>query len=172
MTQADGYDADDQAMFVQIGNPKPVESITTVSSNVTKEGEYFIVKPAEFEQITPEALKGGFKADEGKSRVGLIPPRVILELGDLYAIGAKKYSSRNWELGMDFDRPYDALQRHLLKWWDGEELDPIDGQKHLTSVIWNAVALLHYMQNYEKYQQFDTRPHIVAPTRATEGNQK
>jgi hypothetical protein len=133
--QADGYNSD-------------VVGVTTVSGL----GEQTIIEPTKWdnngliklveneqEQITPEALKGGFKADAGKSRIGLIPPKVLLELGDLYAKGAKKYNDRNWELGMNFDRPYDALQRHLLKWWGGEELDETDGQHHLTSVIWNAV---------------------------------
>lgn len=121
-------------------------------------------------QITPEALKGGFKADAGKSRVDLIPPEVILELGKLYAIGAVKYDDDNWKLGMDYKRVYAAMQRHALKWWAGEELDPVDGQHHLDSVIWCAVALRYYMLHYEKYKDFDSR--YVKPQRAVEGNQK
>lgn len=123
----------------------------------------------ERELITPEALKGGFKADKGKSRVGLIPPEVLLDLGDLYGKGAEKYSPDNWKLGMDFERIYSAMQRHANKWWAGEEYDQIDGQHHLTSVLWCAAALRYYMMNYDKYEEFDSRYRF--PVRAKENNQ-
>ncbi len=111
----------------------------------------------EKEQITAEALKSGFKADAGKSRIDLIPPEVLLELGNLYALGAEKYDDNNWKIGMDFGRVYAAMQRHALKWWAGEELDQIDGQHHLDSVIWCAVALRYYMLEYKDYEKFDSR---------------
>mgnify|MGYP001558282212 CR=1 FL=1 len=38
---------------------------------------------------------------------------------------------RNWEAGFDWSRPYDALQRHLTAWWEGEDLDPESGLSHL-----------------------------------------
>lgn len=124
----------------------------------------------EKEQITTEALQSGFKADKGKSAIDLIPPIVLLELGELYAKGASKYNPRNWELGMDYGRVYSAMMRHALKFWAGEEFDPVDGQHHLTSVIWNAVALRHYTMNPEKYGKFDSRNQ--EPIRAVEGNQE
>lgn len=124
----------------------------------------------EREQITENALKGGFKSDVGKPRIGLIPPDVLIELAKLYTIGAEKYSPNNWRLGMDFERVYSAMQRHALKWWNGEELDPVDGQHHLDSVIWGAVALRYYMLHYDDYKDFDTR--YSNPTRAEDKNQK
>lgn len=124
----------------------------------------------EYKQITEEALKGGFKADADKSRVDLIPPEVLIELGNLYGMGAKKYADDNWKIGMDYKRVYAALLRHVYKWWAGEELDQTDGQHHLDSVIWCAVALRYYMLHYDKYAQFDSRND--KPIRATEGNQK
>ena len=120
----------------------------------------------ELAQITPEALKGGFKADAGKSRVDLIPPEVLLELGELYAMGAAKYADDNWKLGMEYNRVYGALLRHLYKWWGGEEFDQVDGQHHLQSVIWCAIALRYYTKHEEQYKEFDSR--WKAPVRAKE----
>ena len=122
------------------------------------------------ERITEEDLKGGYKADEGKSRVDLIPPDVLLELGNLYGMGARKYADDNWKLGMEYKRVYSAMQRHALKWWNGEELDQVDGQHHLDSVIWSAITLRYYMLHYEEYKDFDSRNNT--PIRATNKNQK
>jgi hypothetical protein len=84
----------------------------------------------------------------------------VLKLGELYEIGAKKYAARNWEKGMDWGRCFSAMSRHLLKFIKGEKYDLVDGQHHLSSVVWNAVALLHFSANLEKYSQFDSRNKI------------
>jgi hypothetical protein len=163
--QADGYNGiEGETTVAGIGEPVIVDL-----SNWDNTGLIKLVEN-EKEQITPEALKGGFKADAGKSRVDLIPPDVLLELGNLYALGAAKYADDNWKLGMEFKRVYSAMMRHTLKWWAGEELDSVDGQHHLDSVIWCAVALRYYMLHYEKYKEFDSRTNT--PVRAEEGNQK
>jgi len=84
------------------------------------------------------------RKDDGKARMDLIPPEFLLALGELYEMGAKKYSDRGWEAGMDWGRCYAPLQRHVLKWWCGQKYDPKDGQHHLVSVVWNAIALWEY----------------------------
>lgn len=187
-------------------------------------GEPTTPLPDEQAQITPQALKGGFKADAGKARLDLVPPVIlerlmseaivssshsdpmkgllqgvndgvcdfwndtnttrlwdaveqannalaldegisyadaVLRLGELYEIGAKKYAARNWEKGMDWGRCFSALTRHLLKFVKGEKEDEVDGQHHLTSVVWCAVALLHFAENPDKYGEFDTRTEIT-----------
>jgi hypothetical protein len=123
----------------------------------------------EKQQITSEVLKGGFKADQGKSRMGLIPPKELLQLGDLFSLGAQKYSDYNWMLGMDYHRIYDALQRHATKWWAGEETDEVDGQHHLISVAWCALTLLHFVNNSGRYAQFDDRPHTWTDEKIRKG---
>lgn len=84
---------------------------------------------------------GGHKADDGKPRFDLIPPEAMIALADLYRIGAEKYADRNWERGMTWGRMFRAMMSHAWKWWMGEEHDPVDGQHHLTSVAWCAIAL-------------------------------
>lgn len=88
----------------------------------------------------PEAVKH----DTAKLRYDLLPPDAIAELVRVYTIGATKYGDRNWENGMDWHRVYAALQRHAHRWWGGERNDPEDGQHHLSSVAWCALALLAY----------------------------
>lgn len=104
--------------------------------------------------ITPEILNntdftgsGGRKDDSGKpARFDLIPPEALWALAELYGKGALKYAPRNWEAGINYGRVYAALMRHLEAWRMGEAYDPDNGQHHLISVIWNAVALYTYEQ--------------------------
>lgn len=92
------------------------------------------------------------------------PAAVIMQVGELYALGAKKYADRNWEKGMDWGRCFAAALRHLLKFFGGETYDQIDGQHHLTSVLWCALALEHYNTDLARYGRFDTRQQTVVAT--------
>lgn len=116
-----------------------------------------MAKKEEQEQITEEALQGGFKADMGKTQVSLIPPQFIMGLADVFTKGAVKYSPYNWALGMKYSRVYDAMQRHSLKWLQGEQYDEVDGQPHLLSVAWNACILYFFELFPDKYKKFDDR---------------
>ena len=80
----------------------------------------------------------------GVLRGGRIPPKAMLLLGDLFRIGAEKYEDRNWEKGMKWGRPIAALLRHLYKYELGEDYDEVDGQHHVTSVLWCAMVLIEY----------------------------
>lgn len=86
----------------------------------------------------------GRKDDQEKLRIGLIPVRPLLLLADVYTRGAKKYADDNWRKGLAWHRVFDALQRHALAWWAGEQSDPDDGQHHLASVAWCALTLMEY----------------------------
>ena len=84
------------------------------------------------------------KKDDGKSRLDLLPPEAIIALGDLYKVGALKYTDRGWEEGMDWGRCAGALLRHVFKWMKGEDYDPETGAHHMIAVAWGAFALYTY----------------------------
>lgn len=84
------------------------------------------------------------KFDEGKLRWDLLPAYALGEVVDVYTRGAKKYADRNWEKGMSYSRIWRALLSHAFKWWRGEKYDKTDGQQHLASVVWCALALMEY----------------------------
>lgn len=87
----------------------------------------------------------GKKFDEGKPRLGLVSTVFVWAIAEIMTFGAKKYGANNWRKGMDWSRPYDALQRHLTKWWDGEDIDPESGKSHL----WHASCELMFLVEYE-----------------------
>lgn len=99
--------------------------------------------------------KGGVKYDEGKTTYHLLPPEGPKAVATILAYGAKKYAPRNWEQGMDWSRPFNALHRHLSAWWSGETHDPDTGYSHL----WHAATNLFFLIAYEaRGKGTDDRP--------------
>lgn len=86
----------------------------------------------------------GRKDDQGKIRMELIPPELMIAVGDILTSGAIKYADRNWEHGMDWSRVYGAMLRHQNAWWGGEDTDPESGRSHLWHVACCAAFLLTY----------------------------
>ena len=89
-------------------------------------------------------MADGKKFDVGKLRFDLIPPGPLKRVAEVYTIGAKKYTDRNWEKGLAWGRIFGAMMRHAWSWWSGEIHDPVDGQHHLASVAWCALTLMEY----------------------------
>ena len=57
--------------------------------------------------------------------------------------GARKYSARNFEKGMNSHCFIDSGVRHLLKWVDGWKEEP-----HYRAMLWNCWALLFTLDNH------------------------
>lgn len=101
--------------------------------------------------------KEGVKHDQGKPRIELIPPELILATAEILSYGAQKYSSRNWEKGMNWSRPFGALMRHMWAWWNPFEPDTDEetGRSHL----WHAACCIAFLIAYESRQTgTDDRP--------------
>jgi len=88
------------------------------------------------------------KYDSGKERFDLLPPGPLFELAKVYTYGAQKYGKRNWEEGMEWGRVFAAIQRHLWKFWNGEENDIESGLSHLAHAAWGCLALLEYINTH------------------------
>ena len=94
----------------------------------------------------PERQVQAVKHDEGKPRYDLVPPEALDALSRVLTFGAAKYSSRNWEKGMDWGRVFGAMMRHAWAWWRGEHKDPETGYSHLWHVLCCAAFLVTYEQ--------------------------
>lgn len=120
---------------------------------------------ADFQEGTPsEEFPNGLAGKElevdgvNKPRFDLIPPKALRELAELYDMGAKKYGDRNWEYGRPWGDYIAACYRHLNAFHAGEEYDPKDGQHHLASVAWLALALMTFR---DTHQELDNRASTV-----------
>ncbi len=79
-------------------------------------------------------------------RMSLLPREALEALSRQFAYGADKYETYNWLKGYPWSWSYDALQRHLLAWWDGEETDEESGESHLAAVGFHVMALLTFQE--------------------------
>jgi len=112
-------------------------------------------------------LTEGVKFDTDKPRMDLIPPEAMVALAQVLTFGAAKYSARNWELGMDWGRPYAAMLRHLMAWWGGEDKDPETGMSHM----WHALCCAAFLVSFEERGiGKDDRPNTKAGASRTEGS--
>lgn len=87
----------------------------------------------------------GARYNGGKLRWHLLPWDAVRTLVDIYEYGATKYAPRNWEKGLSYSETFDSLQRHLLRWYTGEDIDPETGRLHMAHATWNALALLTFV---------------------------
>ena len=98
-----------------------------------------------FKRIPERREEGGSHYDVGKSAIELVPPEVLLGVGDIMEVGKAKYGNTgNWTKGIKYSRVYASVMRHMLKWYSGEDLDPESGQSHLHHAIANIMFLSFY----------------------------
>lgn len=107
---------------------------------------------AAWETRVTNAETGGEKGSK-LARFSLLPWDVLYELAEHFGKGARKYESRNWEKGYDWDLTIDALGRHLALWVSGQDTDPETGSSHLIAVAWHALAL-RWFQLHDKGKDF------------------
>ena len=101
----------------------------------------------------------GHKDDGAKPRYDLIPPELLEGVAHVLSYGSIKYAPRNWELGMDWGRPFAALMRHMWAWWRGEEVDAETGFSHL----WHAGCCIAFLMAYEQRRIGKDSRQIIAP---------
>lgn len=72
----------------------------------------------------------------GKLPLELVPDIIPAVAALAFLEGASKYGRFNWRIaGVRSSIYRAAMQRHLTKWWNGEDADPKTGVPHLASVI-------------------------------------
>jgi len=95
-----------------------------------------------------------------KAPLSTVPAEVLMEIGVGMLEGARKYGRHNYRVvGVRASVYYDACLRHLMAWWEGEDVDPDSGMSHITKLLTSAVVLRDAMLN-EKLT--DDRPPRLA----------
>jgi hypothetical protein len=86
---------------------------------------------------------------------------VLAEVGVAMLEGAAKYGRHNYRaIGVSASVYYDATMRHLMGWWEGEDIDSDSGLSHVTKAIASLVVLRDAMIQ-AKFN--DDRPPRSAP---------
>ena len=78
----------------------------------------------------------------GKTPLSTVPGPVLMEVGLGMAEGAIKYGRHNYRcVGVRASVYYDAAFRHLVSWYEGEDIDPDSGLSHISKCIASLVVL-------------------------------
>lgn len=97
------------------------------------------------------ATSGGRKFDGNKIQYGLLPPLALKATAEILTFGAEKYEPDNWKYVPDSKRRYfDAMQRHLWAWKDGEQNDLETGKNHLAHAMCCLMFLYEHDVKYSK----------------------
>ena len=100
---------------------------------------------------------GGRKFDGGKLEYGLVPPLALKEMVKVLTFGAQKYERDNWQRVPDSKRRYfDAMQRHLWAWKEGEVFDPESGIHHLA----HAACCVFFLLERDMFTDDEWKKHI------------
>lgn len=102
----------------------------------------------EHEALTFRALPNT-KATNPKDMIGTrkaplstVPMGVIVEMGVGMLEGAAKYGRHNYRCsGVRASVYFDALMRHMIAWWEGEDIDPDSGLSHITKAMCTLAVL-------------------------------
>jgi hypothetical protein len=77
-----------------------------------------------------------------KAPMSTVSAPVMAEIGVAMLEGACKYGRHNYRaVGVRASVYYDATMRHLMSWWEGEDVDPDSGMSHVTKAITSLVVL-------------------------------
>mgnify|MGYP001588609325 CR=1 FL=1 len=90
-----------------------------------------------------DPITGGEKGQR-LARFDLIPPAALIALAEHFGVGATKYEDRNWERGYPWSLSFAALQRHILAFWNGEDLDPETRSHHAIAAMWHCAVLFTF----------------------------
>ena len=91
----------------------------------------------------------GRKFDANKPQYSLLPSAALLETVKVLTFGATKYAPDNWRYVDNASvRYFDAANRHMWQWWNGEELDSETNLHHLASAISNLMFILDLELQY------------------------
>lgn len=81
-----------------------------------------------------------------KAGIGNVPACVLMELGVAMKEGAHKYGAYNWRVaGVSARVYYEACLRHIMAWWEGEDIDPESPGK--VSHVVKAMACLTVLRD-------------------------
>lgn len=83
-----------------------------------------------------------------KPPLHLVPPVAVLSEAMVFKLGATKYGPFNWrDNRVSSSVYYSAAMRHLMSWYDGEDIDPESGESHLAHARACLAIVLDGLEN-------------------------
>ena len=71
-----------------------------------------------------------------KVPMSVVSAPVMMEIALAMMEGARKYGRHNYRVaGVRASVYYDALMRHMMSWWEGEDIDQDSGLSHISKAL-------------------------------------
>ena len=84
-----------------------------------------------------------------KYPISPVPAPVLGEIGVAMLEGSLKYGYYNFrKTDISATTYYDAVNRHMSAWWEGEDIDPDSGLSHVVKAAASLILLRDAMINY------------------------
>jgi hypothetical protein len=96
------------------------------------------------EEVRVVSETGGAKGQK-LAQLGGVDPLALIELARVAGHGAEKYDRYNYLRGYDWSLSFDAMMRHALAFWGGEDIDPESGEIHMAHAAWHGLALVSFL---------------------------
>jgi hypothetical protein len=127
--------------------------------------EEFLGRTLEKKDTNPKDAVGVRKAG-----MSCVPCQPLLEIGLAMQEGARKYGRHNYRVaGVRSSVYFDAALRHLMAWWEGEDIDPDSGLPHLSKA---GACLVVIRDSVIRGNVVDDRPPNMAPGWMNDLNKK
>jgi hypothetical protein len=155
------------------GSPGAVSSVVSSPTETCPGSGLSVNEEWRFESVglktatycLPVAPRGGVneKLTNPKDIVGVrkapmstVPANVLAEIGVAMLEGSVKYGRHNYRVaGVRASVYYDAVMRHLMSWWEGEDIDSDSNMNHITKAL-SCLVVLRDAQMQKMYT--DDRP--------------
>lgn len=83
------------------------------------------------------------KFDEEKPMMALLPPRAMMQVGEVLTYGSRKYGPQDWKTTEDAEVRYmSAAMRHIFQHLAGKDFDPESGRSHIAHSICSLLFIL------------------------------
>ena len=105
-----------------------------------------VVEESKPPQDEKPKIGGGLRYNTGKAELHQVPTSLNMAVAKTLMYGAQKYDKGNFRKGMSWTTVYDCLQRHMMKWLDGEEVDEESKLPHLYHAACNIAFLIEYAE--------------------------
>lgn len=162
-TRLTGWSApcyDDDPLEIKVGaGLTPAESQSGIEYCMPHDDAPIAARRCDAEQSKPSNPKDLIGVR--KAPMSTVSAAVLAEVGVAMLEGACKYGRHNYRaVGVRSSVYYDGTMRHLMSWWEGEDIDADSAMSHITKAITSLVVLRDAML---QGKLTDDRPPRAAP---------
>lgn len=96
-------------------------------------------------EVRMTSSTGGQKGKK-LAELGSLDPNSLLKVAEVAGFGSQKYDRLNYMKGYEWSLSFDAMQRHLLAFWAGQDKDDESEMLHLAHAAWHCLTMISFVE--------------------------